>query len=67
MEKDLKQYFSYDKYCYRYHYGADVYIIEKENEFLENLEYYLLDTFYCSYYVFPIGNNQCPSCKNKLP
>lgn len=65
LKKDLKHYFSYDKYCYMHKFGANVYIVEKKDEFPENLEYYLLDAFYCSYYAFPVGNNQCPSYREK--
>lgn len=65
LEKDLKNYFSYDRYCYMYKFGANVYVIEKEDEFPENLEYYLLDAFYCSYYAFPVGNNQGPKYREK--
>ena len=65
LKKNLKYYFEYDKYSYMNSFGANVYIIEKDNEFPENLEYYLLDAFYSYHYAFPVGNNQCPSYREK--
>lgn len=60
---EMDSYFLYDKYCYMNNYGANVYILEKDKEIPSNLEYYLLDAFYCYYFALPVGNKQLPCLK----
>lgn len=60
---EMDSYFLYDKYCYMNNYGANVYILEKDEETPSNLEYYLLDAFYCHYFALPVGNKQLPRLK----
>lgn len=62
-DNKMASYFLYDKYCYMNNYGANVYVIEKDEEIPGNLEYYLLDAFYCYYFALPVGNKQLPRLK----